>query len=109
MSLSLKYRRQLYQSLQRGQKNLANDVSFGYDSLESKKLIHWGRVMQICAGKLSIISSDKGWWPGRRQAIFWTNAGILLIGTLGTNFSEILSKIETFSFNKMHLKMLSVK
>ena len=26
----------------------------------------------------------------RRQAIIWTNAGILLIGPLGTNFSEIL-------------------
>ena len=28
----------------------------------------------------------------RRQAIIWTNAGSLLIGPLGTNFSEILKK-----------------
>ena len=45
----------------------------------------------------------------RCQAIIWTNAGILVIRTLGTNFSEILSKIHTFSFKKMHLKMSSAK
>ena len=43
--------------------------------------------------------------PGRHQAITWTNAAILLIWTLGTNFSEIYSEIHTFSFQKMHLKM----
>ena len=47
--------------------------------------------------------------PGRRQAIIWTNDGILLIWSLGTNLSEILSKIHTFSFNKMHLQMSSAK
>ena len=36
--------------------------------------------------------------PGQRQAIIWTNAGILLIQTLGRNFSEILSENHTFSF-----------
>ena len=30
-----------------------------------------------------IIGSDNGMLPGRRQAIIWTNAGILLIGHLG--------------------------
>ena len=44
----------------------------------------------ICVSKQTIIGSDNGLSPGRRQAIIWTNAGILLIGTLGTNFSEIL-------------------
>ena len=39
------------------------------------------------------------------KAIIWTNAGILLIGPLGTNLSEILRKIHTFSRKKMHLKM----
>ena len=56
-----------------------------------------------------IIGSDNGLLPGRRQAIIWTNAGILLTGPLGINFSEISIKINTFSFKKMHLKMLSVK
>ena len=32
-----------------------------------------------------------------------------LTGTLGTNLSEILSEINTFSFTKMHLKMTSAK
>ena len=45
----------------------------------------------------------------RRQAIIWTNAGILLIGPLGTNFSEIWIRIQTFSLKKIHLKMSSAK
>ena len=45
----------------------------------------------------------------RRQAIIWTNAGILLIGPLGTNFSEILIEIHKFPFKKMHLKTASAK
>ena len=64
-------------------------------------LTHWGRVTQICISKLTIIVPDNGLSPGRRQAIIWTNAEILLIRTLGTNFSEILSEIHTFSFNKL--------
>ena len=47
--------------------------------------------------------------PGRRQAIFWTSAGILLIGPLGTNFSEISIRILVFSFTKMRLKVSSAK
>ena len=70
---------------------------------------HWGRVMHICVGKLTTIGSENGLSPGRRQAIIWTNAGILLIWTLGTNFSEISSEIHAFSFKKMHLKMSSAK
>ena len=48
-------------------------------------------------GKLTILSSDNGLSPERRQAIIWTNTWILLIGPLGTNFSEILIGIQTFS------------
>ena len=72
-------------------------------------LTHWGRVTHICVSKITIIGSDYGLSPGRRQAIIWTNAGILLISNLGTNFNEILSKIHTFSFKEMHLKMLSAQ
>ena len=50
-----------------------------------------------------------GWSPGRRQAIIWTNAAILLIRTLGTNFSEKLIEIHISFFKKMHLKMSSGK
>ena len=72
-------------------------------------LTHWGRVTHICVSKLTIIGSDNGLSPGRRQAIIWTNAGKLLIRTLGTNFSEIIGEIHSFSFSKMHLKMSSAK
>ena len=72
-------------------------------------LTHWGRVTHICVGNLTIIGSDNGLSPGRRQAIIWTNAGILLIRTLGTNFSEILIQINAFSNKKMHIKMSSGK
>ena len=66
-------------------------------------------MTHICVGNLTIIGSDNGLSPGRRQAIIWTSAGILLIGPIGTNFSEILIIIQTFSFKKMHLKMSSTK
>ena len=75
-------------------------------------LTHWGRVMHIsiiCLSKLTIIGSDNGLWPGQRESIVWTSAGILLIGPSGINLSEILVKILTFSFQKLHLKMSSVK
>ena len=65
---------------------------------------HWSWVMHICISNLNIIGSDNGLSPGLRQAIIWTNAGILLIGLSGTNFSEMFIKIHTFSFKKMHLK-----
>ena len=54
----------------------------------------------MCVSELTNIGSDNGLSPGRRQAIILANAGILLIGTLGTNFNEILSEIHTFSFKK---------
>ena len=73
------------------------------------RLTHWGRVTHICIGNLTITGLHYGLLPGRRQAIIWSNAGILLIRTFGTNFSEILSEIHTSSFNKMHLNMSSEK
>ena len=60
-------------------------------------------MTHMFVSKLTIIGSDKGLSPGRRQAIVWTSAGILLIRTLGTHISEILSEIHTFLFKKMHL------
>ena len=72
-------------------------------------LTHWGRVTHVCISKLTIIGSDNGLSPRWRQAIIWTSAGILLIGLLGTTFSEILIKIQTFPFKKVHLKLSSAK
>ena len=72
-------------------------------------LTHWGRVTHIYVGELTIIVSDNGLSPGRRQAIVSTNDGILLIGPYGTNFNEILIEILIFSFTKMSLKVSSAK
>ena len=72
-------------------------------------LTHWGRVTHICVSELTIIGSDNGLSPGRRQAIICNNAGLLLIEPLGTNFSDISIGIQTFSFKKMHLNMSSGK
>ena len=72
-------------------------------------LTHWGRVKHICISKLTIIGSDNRLSLGRRQAIIWTNAGILLIGHLRTNISEILIAIYAFSFKKVPFNMPSGK
>ena len=93
--------------------NNRNPPKFLMDSLCMKP---WGSVelpqknpyltaWHICVSKLTITSSDNGLSPDRRQAIIWTNAGILLFAPLGTNLSEI----QTFSFKKMHLKVSSAK
>ena len=67
-------------------------------------LTHWGWVTHMCISKLFIIGSDNGLLPGRRQAspglrqaIIYSNVGILLIGLQGTHLSEILIVIQTFS------------
>ena len=78
-------------------------------SMMDQHLTHWGQVTHICISRLTTIGSDNGLSPDRRQAIIWTNAGILLVGPLGINFSENFIKNHTFSFTKMHLKMSSRK
>ena len=83
--------------------------TFGIRATGDNELTHWGRVTHICVSTLTIIGSDNVLLPGRSQAIIWTNAVTLLIRTLGTNFCEILGKIHSFSFKKMHLKMSSAK
>ena len=64
-------------------------------------------MTHIFVHNLTIIGSDNGLSPGRCQAIICTSFGILLIEPLGTNFSEILIEIITFSVKKMLLKMSS--
>ena len=65
--------------------------------------------MHICLSKFIIIDWDNSLLPVPCQAIIWNNAGIFSIQTLETKVNEILSKIQTFSLKKMHLKMLSEK
>ena len=52
--------------------------------------------MYLCIGNLTTIGSGNGLLPGGLQAIIWTNAGILLTESLGTNFSEILFEIHIY-------------
>ena len=88
---------------------VCNLMILRYDKCDLPSLTHWGRVTHICVAYLTIIASDNGLSPSRRQAIIRTNAGLLLIGPLGTNFNENLIEILTFSFKKMRLKMSSGK
>ena len=69
-------------------------LDFNKMSLYHFSLTHRGRVTHICVSKLTIIGSDNGLSP---------------IRSLGTNFSEILSEVDTFSFTKLHLKVSSAK
>ena len=88
---------------------LFGEISNLHCNMALVSLTHWGRVTHICVSKLTIIGSDNGLSPERRQAIIWNNAGILLIGLLGTNPSQIGIWIQTFSFKNMHLKVSSAK
>ena len=72
-------------------------------------LTHWFRATHICVCNLTIIGSENGLSPGRCQAIIWTNAGMLLILPVWTNFSEILIAIHISSLKKIHLKLSSAK
>ena len=47
-------------------------------------------MTHICVSNLTTIGLDNGLSPDRCQAITSASAGILLIGPLGINFSEIL-------------------
>ena len=63
----------------------------------------------MCVSKLTTIGSGNGLSPRRRQAIIWTNAGILLIRPLRSKFSEILIKVHMFLFKKMNLNISSAE
>ena len=108
-----------------------NPVKPNYHEVCLIGLTHWGRVTHICVVErqlrvtwakvllshllhadfhhFTIIGSDNGLSPVRCQVIIWTIAGLWLTGPLGTNFSEMLIEIHTFSFKKIHLKMSSGK
>ena len=82
-------------------------VCCGVIRIYSYLLTYWGWVMHIYLSIIAMIGSDNGLSPGRRQAIIWTNVGILSIGPLGTHCSEILIKIIILSFKKMHFVISS--
>ena len=79
--------------------------SSGHEEVHRRDIPCLSRIIQtpnwvthICVSNLTIFGSDNGLSPGT-----------LLIWPLRTKFNEILIKIHTFSFKKMHLKMASGK
>ena len=92
------------------------EVAILYNELENhtfsgtNDLSHWGLVMPYAIlWSLVIIGSDSGLLPVQYQATNSTNADLLSIRRLEPYFSEMSFEIRAFSFNKMHLKMLSAK
>ena len=77
-----------YRHLAHDEKHRSVDMSAG--------LTNCDRVTHICVSKLTTIGSDNGLSPGRCQAIIWTDARILLTGSLGINFHEIFIEINNF-------------
>ena len=63
----------------------------------------------VCVSKSAIIKSGNDLLPIWHQAITWPSAELLSIWPLEINFSQILTKIQTFSFKKMPVKMSSGK
>ena len=82
------------------QKRLYHEVAYFRRHLST--LTHWGQMTHICISKLSIIDSDNGLSPGRRQAIIWTNVGLLLIERFGT-------KLWNIPLKNLYLKVSSAK
>ena len=77
-------------------------------SVINSMLTHWRRVTHICVGNLTIIGPDDGLSPGRRQAIIWTNAGIVnwnLRNKLQWNFNRNSNIV----IQEMRLKVSSAK
>ena len=73
--------------------------------IHGQSLTHLDRVTYIWVGNLTILDSDNGLSHDRRQAIIWKNIGVLFIGPLGTNVSDFVIGILTFSFQKIDLKV----
>ena len=95
-----------------------HDVNFTFSLCDSLKGLYMETECLIWLHKLPRFSgfnslkpndADNGLLPVQWQAIIWTKAGLLSNGPLGTHYSEILIKIQMFSFKKIHLKMSSAK
>ena len=71
-------------------------------------IIHVFLLIQVSVN-WAIIGSGNGLSPIQHQAIIWISTELWLIGSSETTFSEILIKIQQFSFKKVYLKMLSAK
>ena len=53
-----------------------------------KHITHWGQMTHICVDKLTIIGSDNGLAPRRRQAIIWTSSWNIANWTLANKLQR---------------------
>ena len=70
-------------------------------------------MTHISVSKLTIIDLDNGLSPGQCQAIICTNAGILLVGPLGTKIQQNLNQnsyifIQENAFENVVWKMVAI-
>ena len=65
-------------------------------------------MVHICINELTKTGSDNDLSPGLHQVFIWTNAGILLIGHLETNFSEIHIIIQENALENVICEMASI-
>ena len=66
-------------------------------------------MWHLCVNKLgpNLLVNDRS--RNRCQAIIWSNPIIVLIGSLGTNFSETWTETHRFSFTEINLKVSSAR
>ena len=62
--------------------------------------IYVSKVTHICVSQLTLFGSDNGLAADRRQAIIWSNAGIVFTGPLRTSLSGILIESKFIHFRK---------
>ena len=77
-----------------------------------RRIIHMFRVFVVIRCGLVMVELTnilQGYSTGTGVHIVWTNVGIFLIATFGTNFCESWIKIQPFSLMKMNLKASSAK
>ena len=78
-----------------------------YSLGQMASLTYWVWMTHKCVSKLTMIGSDNGLSPGRRQVIIWANVWISLNRPMGTNFSEIMIEICKFPFKNMNWNLSS--
>ena len=96
-----------YHNLRRG-----NDKPYEkYISISEQIYFHFRTTNSITGKKKVYIYMYRFRQSNHHWFRYWLggDAGMLLIRTLGTIFSEILGEIHSFSFSKMYLKMSSAK
>ena len=69
-------------------------------------LVPFGRMPSICVSKLTIIISDNGLSPGRRQAIIWTNACWSIVNWTPRNKIHVAPEKCGGNFTSLYFKVI---